>query len=93
MAMIFVTLTIFLSMTSAPNCAPLLVITLTGLFAKEKIKKIIAIGNSSYAVDTSGQLWAWGDNTFGQLGVGNVVNQNIATALSTMPSHTDLYHP
>ncbi len=65
----------------------------TQLGTKEKIKKIIAIGNSSYAVDTSGQLWAWGDNTFGQLGLGNVVNQNVATSLSTMPSNTDLYHP
>jgi len=29
---------------------------------------------TTYAVDTDGQLWAWGNNNYGQVGVGNTTN-------------------
>jgi alpha-tubulin suppressor-like RCC1 family protein len=31
--------------------------------------------NSFYAIDTNGQMWAWGYNGFGQLGTGNTRNE------------------
>jgi alpha-tubulin suppressor-like RCC1 family protein len=33
--------------------------------------KVSSGGYASYAIDRSGQLWAWGDNKSGQLGTGN----------------------
>jgi len=34
------------------------------------------------ALDTDGELWAWGINTQGQLGIGNFVNQNRPTMIT-----------
>ena len=36
-------------------------------------------GTSFYALDNTGNLWSWGYNVQGQLGVGNTTNQNKAT--------------
>ena len=37
---------------------------------------ISAGGASGYAIDISGNLWAWGWNQYGQLGIGNTTNQH-----------------
>ena len=34
------------------------------------------------AVASSGRLWCWGDNTYGQLGIGSTVQQNSPMAVS-----------
>lgn len=57
------------------------------------IVKIIAIGNSSYAVDVGGQLWAWGDNTFGQLGINTGISSSFAVPVNNLATKTKLYHP
>ena len=41
--------------------------------------KVSSGGYASYAIDRSGRLWAWGDNTSGQLGTGN------STTMTTKP--------
>ena len=38
-----------------------------GLLGK-KVEQIASGGRSSYAITTDGELWAWGDNSLGQLG-------------------------
>ncbi len=38
-----------------------------------------SLSESSYVIDQSGQLWAWGDNFYGQLGVGDRTNRNTPT--------------
>ncbi len=35
---------------------------------------IASSGISNYVIDDNGELWAWGDNSFGQLGIGSLVN-------------------
>ena len=54
--------------------AILLVMSLPGCALKEtpsiKIIAITAGNSSSYAIDVDGNLWAWGDNEFFQLGDG-----------------------
>jgi alpha-tubulin suppressor-like RCC1 family protein len=39
-----------------------------------KIVAIAAVNLQSYAVGEDGSLWAWGQNSLGQLGVGNTTN-------------------
>ena len=59
------------------------------------VTKIVAVGNSSFAVDNNGQLWAWGENSFGQLGLGgtNPTNQNFANPVPGFSTGTVLYSP
>ena len=36
------------------------------------------------ALDSTGQLWSWGDNSFGQLGDGTLENRNFPMPISGM---------
>jgi alpha-tubulin suppressor-like RCC1 family protein len=60
--------------------------------ALENVTKIVAIGNHSLAVDSSGQLWAWGDNTYGQLGNSKTTNRAHVIRITGIPN-PDLYMP
>jgi hypothetical protein len=46
------------------------------------ISKLFSGDHFSFAQDESGNLWAWGDNQFGQLGLGDKINQNTPVKLS-----------
>ena len=37
----------------------------------------------SLAIKTNGTLWSWGLNNFGQLGLGNIINQNLPVQVGT----------
>jgi alpha-tubulin suppressor-like RCC1 family protein len=38
------------------------------------------------AIDTTGDVWAWGDNARGQLGIGTEVNSNVPVAVVGLPA-------
>ena len=40
------------------------------------VKKVIFNGLSTYAIKSDGSLWSWGQNAYGELGVGNVTEQH-----------------
>jgi alpha-tubulin suppressor-like RCC1 family protein len=58
-------------LTVTPVFSPVPVQKVDGSFL-EDITMIIAIGNHSLAVDGSGQLWVWGNDGYGQLGIGDI---------------------
>lgn len=39
--------------------------------------------NATFGIKTDGSLWAWGDNTYGQLGINNTSNQNLPVQVGT----------
>lgn len=46
-----------------------------------------AAGNQSFALDTDGQVWAWGGNALGQLGIGVAEpNHSEPTMVNTFPA-------
>jgi len=60
------------------------------------ITKIVAIGDHSLALNgTTGQLWAWGVNSYGQLGQGgsDTTNRYFATPVAGFSTGSDLYAP
>ncbi len=59
------------------SCAFTAVIVGTGF------ESIAASGGSSYAIKTGGNLFAWGDNTLGQLGDGTNVQRNVPTLVGS----------
>ncbi|MCL2648595.1 MAG: hypothetical protein FWD61_16590 [Phycisphaerales bacterium] len=58
--------------TELPRNLPVQVM-LNGAFFSG-VSAVAAGGSSSFAIDTSGQLWAWGSNSSGQLGTGSSGN-------------------
>jgi alpha-tubulin suppressor-like RCC1 family protein len=59
-----------------------------------RITKVVAIGNHNLAVDEDGQLWSWGYNSFGQLGLADddATNRNYATRVTSVPALSDNAH-
>ena len=55
------------------------------------IRSIVAIGTHNLAQDSSKRWWAWGENTYGQLGIGSnldgtpIIDQNIAVKVTGFP--------
>jgi alpha-tubulin suppressor-like RCC1 family protein len=47
-----------------------------------------AKGYQTFAIKYDGSLWSWGDNAYGQLGVGNVVDRSIPTQEITLSTWT-----
>lgn len=45
------------------------------------IKEVYCSSYTAYAITYSGQLWGWGYNGYGQLGIGNTTNQTSPTSL------------
>ena len=45
--------------------------------------QVSAGANTSYAIKTDGTLWAWGQNDYGQLGDGTMVNKGYPTQIGT----------
>ncbi len=54
-------------------------VAMVGNDAKAQFLGQQSLSESSYVIDQSGQLWAWGDNFYGQLGVGDRTNRNTPT--------------
>ncbi|CAN5387858.1 hypothetical protein BH11ARM1_BH11ARM1_02970 [soil metagenome] len=53
--------------------------------------KITSGGNGSqFAVDGSGNLWAWGENGYATLGIGNYLNQTFPTQVSGVSNVIDV---
>ena len=49
---------------------------LTGLSGVTSFDTVVTGTNHTLALDQAGRLWAWGSNSQGQLGIGNVIQQN-----------------
>jgi alpha-tubulin suppressor-like RCC1 family protein len=61
----------------------------------QNVTKIVAIGNHNLAIVDDGTnitLWAWGENSFGQLGNGTTANSRYAIEVKGIPI-PDLYMP
>jgi hypothetical protein len=56
----------------------------------QKILRVVAGPDFALALDEEGQLWAWGSNGFGQLGLGNQINVNSPTMVGTDTDWVDI---
>lgn len=54
------------------------------------VVKVVASGASSYAIDAGGALWVWGDDRFGQLGLGQAAMEQLTPAMNSLPMVADL---
>ena len=58
------------------------IVTFAGLPLGVQIKQVAAGGQFSVAVDTAGNVWTWGDNTYGQLGDDSVIPHSAPTQIA-----------
>ena len=49
-------------------------------------------GNSSYARTINGEVYAWGDNSDGQLGIGNTENQSSPVKIESLSNVDEIYY-
>ena len=49
------------------------------------ITTVAANGFHSLALMSNGQVWAWGANTFGQLGDGTTINRSLPVQVQDLP--------
>ena len=54
-------------------------VLLADLSGVNSFEAVIAGGNFTLALDQQGKLWAWGNNAFGQLGLGDTTNRDRPT--------------
>ena len=52
--------------------------------ARGTITKFYVSSHSGFAIDSNGDVWAWGGNANGQLGVGDLVRRNVATQVTAL---------
>ena len=63
----------------------------TSLTPLRNIRSIVAIGTHNLAQDSGKRWWAWGENTYGQLGIGTnsdgtpIIDQNTAVRVTGFP--------
>jgi len=48
------------------------------------IDKFYLSSHSGFAIDSNGDVWAWGGNANGQLGLGDLVRRNVATQITAL---------
>lgn len=54
-------------------------------------KAIVAAKGYSIALKNNGTIWAWGGNSFGQLGIGSVENVAVPTQVGSSNNWADIY--
>ncbi|MHA7199128.1 putative Ig domain-containing protein, partial [Arthrobacter alkaliphilus] len=52
------------------------------------VKTIVSSGNAAYALKNDGTVWAWGQNTYGQLGNGTTTNSSTAVQVASLTGVT-----
>ncbi|KAG6612606.1 E3 ubiquitin-protein ligase HERC4 [Phytophthora cinnamomi] len=57
-----------------------------------RVVQVAAGGMHSLALDSSGRLWAWGSNEFGQLGIGSEVQAQHSPARVALPAGVRVQH-
>jgi alpha-tubulin suppressor-like RCC1 family protein len=55
------------------------------------IQSIISGSNHSFAVSSNGDVWAWGDNQYGQLGIGTKINVTNPVKATNLSGFTAIY--
>ncbi len=69
--------------SDAPFTTPQRVLDQNGI-QLTNFASVIATGNHSIAIDNSGHIWTWGDNTYGELGDGTTTTRSTAMVI---PGH------
>ena len=55
----------------------------SGVLSGKMVLQLVTAGETVYALTSDGSVYAWGDNTFGQLGNNTTTNSNIPVAVDT----------